>query len=159
MQKFSIAIVERPDIGTAGLKVRTNMAKAHEDCSALWRDAFGPRMDAFPADPAYPGQSFGVSVMLDQENFDYWAVMPLAPGAAVPAGMATFDLPAGAYAECRVASLDELVGAYTYVYGEWASAPGSRPLDFSRPCYELYRPEFLTTGAFSVYCPVMVQRA
>ncbi len=119
MAKFTVTIVEQPTIKAAGMKVRTSMATSHEDCPKLWSDVFGPRMAAFPADPAYPEQSFGVCVMIDENVFDYWAVMPLAPGAAVPEGMEGFDVPGGTYANCSGVTLSVLGDVFTYLYMNW----------------------------------------
>ena len=154
MAQFSIAIENRPEIRCAGLKVRTTMQKASVDCPAIWSDKFGPRMDSFPADPAFPDQSYGASVMLDSDTFDYWALMPLAPGADVPEGMDVFTLPAGPYAEAKLANLSELGDAYTYIYGEWAAGQEKYALSMQGVSYELYTCDFISTGKLAVYCPL-----
>jgi predicted transcriptional regulator YdeE len=154
MAQFPVAVMNRPEIRCAGIKVRTTMQKASIDCPALWQDDFGPRMASFPADPAFSDQSYGACVMLDSDTFDYWALMPLASGADVPEGMDIFTLPAGSYAEAKLANLSELGAAYTYIYGEWAAAQDKYALSMQGACYELYTADFLSIGALSVYCPL-----
>lgn len=155
MAQFPITVVDRPEIRCAGMKVRTTMQKASVDCPAIWQNQFGPLMDSFPADPAYPGQSYGASVMIDSDNFDYWALMPLAPGADIPGGMDVFTLPGGPYAEANLANLAELGDAYTYIYGEWGGAQDKYTLNMQGVGYELYTFDFCSTGKLIVYCPLM----
>ena len=155
MATFTVTVVERPAVRTAGLKVRTSMAKASQDCPAIWQNEFGPRMESFPADPAHPGQSYGASIMLDSENFDYWAVMPIAPGAQVPEGMDILEIPGGLYAECKLLSLKELGDAYTYIYGDWIKEQGKYALNMQAACLELYTWDFMKTGELTIYCPLL----
>ena len=155
MAELTVSIVDRPEIKTAGLKVRTTMAKASQDCPSIWQNDFGPRMEAFPADPAFPNQSYGLSIMLDSETFDYWAVMPLAPGADVPEGMDTITIPGGKYAECHLESLAQLGEAYTYIYGPWAAGQSGYGMNMQGICYELYTDEYMKTGKLSIYCPLL----
>ncbi|MCD8349421.1 MAG: GyrI-like domain-containing protein [Planctomycetaceae bacterium] len=155
MSQFAVTIEECPAIRCAGLKVRTTMQKASTDCPALWQKDFGPRMESFPADPQFPQQSYGASVMLDSDNFDYWALMPLAPGADVPDGMDIFTLPAGPYATAKIAGLNQLGDAFTYVYGEWIASQENYTLNMQGVSYELYTFDFMTTGELSIYCPLL----
>lgn len=151
---FQVEIVERPAILAAGFKTRTSMAKASVDCGALWSDKFGPVMCAFPADPAFPNESYGISTVVDQAAgvFDYWAVMPLKPGSDTPEGMETVELPAGSYAVCPLGSLAEITPAFDYIYQKWAPAQTKYALDMAAPFYELYRDDYMTTGKLSIYC-------
>ncbi|MCC8164763.1 MAG: GyrI-like domain-containing protein [Planctomycetes bacterium] len=154
MAQFTVTIVEKPTIKAAGMKVRTSMAKSHEDCPKLWSDAFGPRMMSFPADPAYPEQSFGISVMVDEDVFDYWAVMPLAPGAAVPEGMEARDVPGGLYACISGVTLAVLGEVYSYIYMKWPGEQSEYTLDYSRPGLEAYHHDFCQTQLLDILCPV-----
>ena len=155
MSKFTVNIVNRTAISTAGVKVRTNMKNASTDCPKLWQEQFGPRMCSFPANPDFPDESYGVSVMIDCDNFDYWALMPIAKDAAVPEGMDSFTIPGGLYAECPVASLAELGEAFTYVYGEWIALQDKYTLNMQGASLELYRSDFIKTGRLVVYCPLL----
>lgn len=154
MPDFPMKLVDQPEIRCAGMKVRTTMANAGKDCPALWNDRFGPRMEEFAHDPAHPDECYGVSVMIDDERFDYWALDSLAPGADVPQGMEEYVIPEGRYAECSVPSLESLGECYQYVYGTWL--PENRDLDFdsSRPCYELYGKDYKALGVFFLFVPV-----
>lgn len=153
MSKFDIAIVNRPVTDCAGIMVKTSMEKASVDCPALW-ESFGPRMCEVSANPEFPDQSFGASVMTSESGFDYWALMPLAPGAAVPEGMKTFTLPAGDYAECRLGSLKEMGDAYKYIYTEWPSSQEKYGLDMGGVSYEGYTSDYMKTGELVIYCPL-----
>ena len=157
MADIAIKVVECPLIRTAGMKIRTTMANALKDCPELWEKRFGPRMAEFPSHPARQGESYGASVVIEEDVFDYWAVMPLADGAAAPEGMKELSLPAGLYAVCDVPSLDELMGCYGAIYQKWLPGNAKYAMDLSRPCYELYGPEYLSTGKFLLYCPVAVK--
>ena len=155
MQQFSVAIVTRPTIKTAGLAVRTTMQLAAVDCPHLWEKEFGPRMMDFPVNPELPGQSYGVSVMVDEVTFDYWAVMPIAPGATVPEDMDVLTLAGGLYAECHINSLEQLKDAYAYIYMDWPTTQARYALDMTGASYELYTADWLTSGKLTVYCPLL----
>lgn len=155
MSKFTVTVVERPTVKTAGVKVRTTMNKAMRDCPALWEKEFGPRMDSFPVDPKFAGQSFGVSIMVDNEAFDYWAVMPIDPAAPLPEGMDYLQIPGGLYAECHLASLAELGDAYTHLYMEWGPGQEKYAVNMQGAGYELYTCDYLTSGKLSLYCPLV----
>lgn len=152
---FTLTVVERTAVKTAGLKVRTDMRKAKEDCPKLWDTDFGPRMMSFPVDPARPGESYSVSIMIDSDAFDYWAVMPITPSAEVPDGMDILDIPGGLYAECPVASLAESGDAYTYVYMEWAATQEKYALNMQGASLELYTPDFMKDGRLTILCPLV----
>lgn len=154
MPQFDITIVSRPAIICAGDKVVTTMKNASIACPALW-EKFGPRMCSAPANPEFPDESYGASVMLNENDFEYWAVMPLAPGAEVPQGMEKITLPAGEYAHCSLPSLKELGDAYTYIYGDWAKTRKDYGLDMQGVSYELYRSDFMKTGKLAIYCPLV----
>ncbi|MCD7895288.1 MAG: GyrI-like domain-containing protein [Planctomycetaceae bacterium] len=154
MSQFTVTIIDQPTIKAAGIKVQTSMAKAFEDCPKLWSEVFGPRMASFPADPAYPGQSFGVSVMITENDFDYWVVMPLAPGAAVPEGIEEFTVPGGLNACCAGVTLSVLSDVYSYIYMKWPGEQSDYVLDFSRPGIEAYRSDFCQTQLLDVLSPV-----
>ena len=148
--EFKINVVEREAYHTAGLKVRTTMAQAAIDCPKLWMDDFGPRM---PEIQGFPTFSFGSSIMVDEEHFDYWATMPLPPGVPVPQGMEVLDLPAGLYAECEVPSLNELAAAYMYMFQSGQDSDYECAA-FNAASYELYPADHMQTGRLSLYLPI-----
>lgn len=153
MEKYSAGIVTMPDIRCAGLKVRTGMADSSKDCPALW-EKFEPRMGEIQPHPEHSGESYGVSVIIDESAFVYWAAMALAEGAPVPAEMEEFTLPCGLYVRFDVPSLDALHCCYEFAYGKWPAENKEHHLDFSRPCYELYNREYITKGNFWLLCPI-----
>lgn len=154
MSVFTITVVDRPEIPCVGIKVATDMTKAKTDCPALW-EAFGPRMSLIPTNPAFVDESFGASIMLDESNFDYWAVKPVAAAVDLPEGMAAFTLPAGKYAECVLNSLRELDEAYGYIYSEWPASQQEYVLDMKGVGLERYTSEFMDSGKLTIYCPLL----
>lgn len=155
MPEFNISIVERPSIRCAGVKVRTDMAKASQDCPALWTDVFGPRMKDVPANPEFPDESYGASIMVDSEVFDYWAVMPLASGAAAPEGMDILEIPGGLYAECKLKSLEELGDAYNHIYLAWVAGQDKYSVNMQAAALEKYTSDYMKNGSLTIYCPLV----
>ncbi len=156
MSDFPMQEVDQPAIRCAGLKVRTTMAKAGQDCYDLWDNLFGPRMneDGFVHDPNHPDESYGVSIMIDEEAFDYWALDSLSAGATVPAGMEEYTIPGGKYAKFAVSSIKAMGECYQYVYAEWLSENRDLELDMQRPCYELYGKAYLENGSLFILFPI-----
>lgn len=155
MSEFAVKIVTRAEVKVAGFKVRTTMAKASQDCPKLWESVFMPYMASFPVNPEYVNQSFGVSVMLDEDTFDYWAVMAIADGADVPEGMDILTLPGGPYAECRLPSLGELGEAYMYIYTNWITQQEKYAMNMQGCSIELYTDKYPETGELTIYCPLL----
>ncbi len=152
MSEYKVTVVEYPAKRLVGMKVRTSMHKAQQDCPALWQ-TFGPRIgELSPADCGYPG-SYGVSVMLNAEDFDYWATVEM-PSAAVPAGMDCIDIPAGQYATCTVPNLEKLGDAYMYLYGEWPKSQTGCTFNGQAPCFELYPPNWQCQDSFEIFMPL-----
>lgn len=151
---FEFVLTERPACTAAGVKVATTMQNANVDCMKLWSDDFGPKMSSFPADPAFNGECYGISSDQNMEKgtFTYWAAMPLAPGAAVPAGMETIELPAGMYVACHHLALADIGPAYTEMYEQWLPSQSAYDLDLASPGLELYTHEFEQSGKLSIFC-------
>ena len=155
MANFTVTIVERPAIKTAGLKVRTTMDKTGVDCPKLWSDDFAPRMGTFPCDASRPGESYGLCIMVDNDTIDYWAVMPIAAGAAVPEGMDSITIPGGTYAECRIDSLAQMGEAYTHLYSVWPASQEKYAVNMQGMCLELYSEEYMKNGSLTLYIPLV----
>lgn len=155
MTKYTVTMTERGGIMAAGYMVRTDMRNAATDCPALWNAKFGPQMAAFPADPSHLNESYGISTNTDFKTgaFDYWAAMPLAPGATTPPGMKTIEIPAGIYGVCALPGLEDIGPAYEFLEKEWL--PSQKEYDFDTAngmFYELYGPDYLTEGKLAIYC-------
>jgi len=108
------------------------------------------------------GQSYGISWMVEEKNgnsgqctFDYWAALPVGESAPIPSGMRECYLPEGMYAECPVPSLQELPGAYIYVYTHWLPQQEGYTLDIRGACYELYPEDYMQTGKILLYIPIL----
>lgn len=151
MSKFEVTIVEYPAKRLTGTKVSTTMQKAMQDCPALWH-TFGPRIgELLTADSDCQG-AYGISVMLNAEDFDYWAAVETS--AAVPADMAQIDIPAGPYASCTVPSIDKLGDAYMYIYGEWPKSQTAYACNEQALSFELYPTEWQPSDPFKIYMPL-----
>ncbi len=153
MSDFKVTVVDHPAKRLIGMKVRTSMRKAQEDCPALWQ-AFGPRISEFlPAGGDCKG-SYGLSVMITAEDFHYWAAVEAGPVTEVPPGMEAIDIPAGQYATCAVPGLDKLTGAYMFIYGTWLNGQSGYALNEQAPCFEQYPPDWQLTDGFALFMPV-----
>ena len=148
---LEIAVVSFPAKHLLGVKVRTSMQSSATDCPALWQ-AFSPRI----AEMFMMGNAtFGVSVMVNENDFDYWAAVESSSNTAVPDGMETTEIPAGLYAQCNVPSLEQLGEAFMYVYSQWIREQSEYTLDMHAPCFELYPPNWQPSDAVAIYVPVL----
>jgi len=145
--ELKVELEERPPLTLVGIKTRTNMESALTDCPRHWEE-FMPRMSELAAGPA---GSYGVSFMVNETEFDYWAALPLKPGAPVPPGLAGLDVPGGLYASCRLLSLENMSQAYERLYSQ--PLPGYEAR-LDAPCYEFYPPDFQGSGPLTIYVPV-----
>ena len=147
MSDFNVTIVEYPAKRLTGIKVRSNMAKAQEDCPALWQ-SFCPKMP-----DTFGKECYGISVMLNKQDFDYWAAAE-APEGACPAGLEPMGLPAGNYARCVVPNLENIGAGYMYMYQTWLAAQGDWKLNEQAPCFELYPADWNPAMPFELFMPV-----
>lgn len=148
--EIKIELEERPPCRLAGRRVRTNLAAAGADCPRLW-ETFTPRMAEMAS---WPGESYGVSVMVDENEFDYWAALPLRPGDSLPPGLEVLDLPGGLFARRRLSDLGELPRAYEDFYGR--PLPGCEPR-CDAASFELYPADHAQSGLFSLHVPVRLK--
>ena len=148
---FVSEVVQMAAQQVVGVKIKTTMETAVVDCSRLWQDEFGPRMAEISTGEA----SFGASIMIDAQSFEYWAALPYTKG-SVPEGMNVLDIPEGFYAKVSLKSLDELMGAYQHMFQTWSENP-EYTIRFDAPSYELYPPDHLETGHLSLYMPLRRQ--
>ena len=154
-KSFEVKVSPVPAARVMGIKIRTNMTTAMVDCPKLWHEAFAPRMQEVQG---FNGTAYGVSEVVDCQAgiFDYWAAVPAAPNAPIPAGMEALDLPDGLYAQCRVESLADIGAAYDFIYSTWPSSQTEFTLDYTTRCYEFYPADSMETGVFYIY--VMVNK-
>lgn len=152
-ERYQIDVITREAFTIVGVSVQTNMNDSAQDCPRLWSETFGPRMEEIPS---FAGPAFGVSVIHDEDRFDYWAGLLHLPGRPVPEGMATLDLAGGLYACCHLDGLPGLAMAYRYFCHVWE--PGSDyEFVLDAPCYELYPANHMQTGRLSLYMPVRLR--
>ncbi len=148
-EEFMAAKVEYPQKHLIGLKIRSSMQHASQDCPALWRK-FGPRMGELPQGEG----SYGVSVMFGPEEFEYLAAVEAGPALPVPAGMERFTLPAGPYAKCQVPSLGKVHAAYSYLYDELPKKQSGFVPNLQAPCFEWYPANWSENVGFELYVPL-----
>lgn len=153
MTKFDVTVVDYPAKRLIGLKVQTTMSKAAEDCPAIWQ-TFGPKMGELCAAGNTQTGSFGVCVMLNAEDFDYWAAVEAGTSTAVPQGMGSIELPAGLYARALVPNLEQLGDAYMYLYTQWNKDQTDYICDETVPCFEWYPPNWQCSGSFEIFTAV-----
>ena len=147
MEELEVTVVDIAAKRLAGMKTRTTMARAKQDCSALWQ-TFCPRVPEL-----FSRESYGISAMLDAETFDYWAAGD--PGnAPMPPDTERVDIPAGAYARCRVPSLERIGQAYMHIYQTWLHGQKAWALNEQAPCFELYAANWTPDMPIDLYVPV-----
>ena len=147
MKNFYVSVVEFPAKKLAGIKVRTSLSQAQRDCPALWQ-GFCRNM---PAD--HRKAAYGISVMLNAEDFDYWAAFEADDG-GMPAGLEPVNIPAGAYACCQVPNLESIGAGYMFLYQTWLAKEPAWKLNEQAPCFELYPVDWTPATPFELYMPV-----
>lgn len=147
---FMVSITEFPALSLVGMKVATSMSKARTDCSALWQ-RFGPRMAELGP---IAGESYGVSMMLNEQDFEYWAVVPAAASVVPPAGMERLEIPAASYAKCLAPNLEKMTQAFMYLYTEWPKSQTLYAPNEQAPSLERYQPHWKMDDGVEVYMPI-----
>jgi AraC family transcriptional regulator len=144
VSEFNVTIVEYPAKRLTGIKVRSNMAKAQEDCPALWQ--------RFCTDYAQvmPTASYGVTVMANAEDFDYWAAVEDKDG-RLPDDLKHVDIPAGKYAVCSVPSLASIGEAYMFIFQNWFASQQTYAYDEQSLSFELYPSHWSVENPFEIY--------
>ena len=144
MSDFNVTIVEYPAKRLTGIKVRSNMAKAQEDCPALWQRFSSSYAQVMPA------AAYGVTVMVNAEDFDYWAAVEDKDGRQ-PADMEHVDIPAGKYAVCSVPNLASIGEAYMFIFQKWLASQQAHAYNEQSPSFELYPPHWSPENPFEIY--------
>lgn len=153
MDQYAVTVVEYPAKRLVGVKVVTTMQRAKTDCPALWQ-TFCPRASELFKSAGECKGFFGVSVMINTEEFEYWAATEIESSADIPAGMARIDIPAGQYAKCAVPSLEKLGDVYMHLYSDWLKEHPAYAYDERHPCFELYPPNWQVNDSFDVFMAV-----
>ncbi len=155
---YNISIVEFPAKKLVGMKVRTNMQNASTDCSAIWQ-TFGPRSVEISGGACVGKECYGVSVMVNENDFDYWAASEVLTDGDLPDGMEVINIPAGLYAKCSVAGLAKLSEAYSYLYCQWPNEQSEYALNMQGASFEIYPPGMGSDadGVFEICAAVLKQ--
>ena len=147
MSVFAVSVVDFPAKQLVGIKVRTSLAQAQRDCPALWQ-GFCRHV---PAD--YGKAAYGISVMLNAQDLDYWAAFESTSG-QTPAELAPVEIPAGAYARCLVPNLESIGAGYMFLYQTWLAGQSEWKLNERAACFELYPADWTPAAPFELYMPV-----
>lgn len=147
MNKFEASVVDLSAKQLVGIKVRTSLAMAKQDCPALWQK-FCPQLPDI-----FMKESYGISIMLNAHDFDYWAAAETSEGVC-PAGLEPVGIPAGPYARCLVPNLESIGDGYMFLYQTWLAAQTEWKLNEQAPCFELYPADWNPSMPFEVYMPV-----
>ncbi|MDR0499037.1 MAG: GyrI-like domain-containing protein [Holophagales bacterium] len=148
--KFETSIVEFPTKKLVGMKVRTSMEKAGADGGALWQ-AFTPRMSEVCKEPK---GMFGVSVMVSESEFDYWAALEMTPEEPLPEGMGEVTILKGAYVRCTVPSIEKMGDAYMYLYTEWSGGQTKYVINQEASAFEHMPGDWQMGKPFDIYVPI-----
>lgn len=154
---YDFSIVELKEIQVAGMMNTSDMSNAHKDCPALWH-AFGPRIEselAQNADIPPSSKGFGISSMIDENRFEYWAVVPVNSIEKLPEGMKTFTIPAGTYVTCHVPNLEHLGPVYETIYGEWPQSQNDYQIDMQGISIESYSMNWQPSDQLDLYVSII----
>ena len=151
MSDYNVSVSEFSAKKLVGLKVSTSMQNAQTDCPAIWQK-FGLR---FGEVGGVNQKSYGVSIMLNESDFDYYAAVELAPDCIVPNDMVIIEIPGGKYAHCTIASLSKLGEGYTFLYGNWPKTQTEYTPNVVAPCFEIYPPNCQLDSPFEINMPVL----
>lgn len=156
--KFTYTVKEFSEKQLAGISVQTDMSKAMQDCPTLWQ-TFGQRLTSLAQQGItmpVPG-GYGVSVMLDENRFTYWAAVECGAADALSKELQAFVLPGGAYVHCKINSLAEMGDAYHEMYMTWPQLQSQYEIDMTRPCFEFYDINWEVDGSLELYAPVKLR--
>ena len=155
-----VQIVELPARTLVGPSVRTSMARASVDCTAIWQRLIPWMMQVHGVSSGFACPSFGVSTDADLSTgqFTYRATIEVCPAfqepATWPQDFTSLTLAAGPYAGTRVSSLERLGEAYTHLYGPWVQQQPHHTIDMRGACFEYYDENYLNNGSFNVFVPL-----
>lgn len=152
MNDYKVKVVEFPEKRLVGMKVSTTMSKAEVDCPAIWH-TFGPRIVEIVSGNC-PG-SYGLSIMLNEQDFDYWAAVESDFADPLPGGMARIKIPAGLYAKAEVPNLESLGPAYMYLYDKWLKDQSEYTADYKAAGFEFYPPNWQPAEALEIFMPLI----
>lgn len=149
---YDFSVVQVQGKTLAGVKVKTNMERAAQDCPAIWH-AFGSRIHT-ELSGIVAGDSYGVSQSENPNDFTYWASIEVNPAAVLPSDLETLSIPEGLYVRCAVPGLAQIGDAYTALYMEWPKTQTQYVLDMEGICFEQYPAQMSGDGPFEIYAAV-----
>lgn len=114
---IEVTMVDRPFLAVADLKIRTNMARAVQDCSSFWTETFRSVLEKLASGPV---ETYGISQSVNpaKGEFDYWAALPWDLGQVTPEGLRSLDIPGGTCACLKVTDPKLVTGTFNYLYRE-----------------------------------------
>lgn len=151
MSDCKATVVDYPAKRLIGMNVLTSMRKASVDCPALWQ-SFGQRVSEFLVGGCKG--SYGLSIMINAEDFYYWTAIDAYLLKTVPEGMKRIDIPDGQYAVCPAPNLEKVAETYMFLYETWLKGQSEYVLNEQVPCFEQYPPNWQPSDAFEIFMPV-----
>ena len=154
---FSYRIENFPQTKLIGARIRTTMAQAGTDCPALWL-SFGPRLCGDLSKFAVGAKAtYGVSRMIDEETFDYWALIEtqIEDLSSLPDNIESFTIEEGLFVRAEVDNLEQLGAAFNALYSQWPQTQTEYTLNMHGICFEYYPIPWQPTDAFAIYAPVI----
>lgn len=151
------SVVHLPKIDLVGIHIQTDMKNAEKDCPALWQE-FAPRICGELSNCASlssNGISYGISKMVDEFRFMYWATIGVDAVDSLPEGMESTAISEGFYVKCAVPSLEKLGEVINAMYSEWPQTQDEYALDMQGICFELYPENWQFSDALEVYASVV----
>ena len=154
---YQFSVVELPEKQIAGIYVQTNMKNAATDCPTLWQ-SFGPRICgelSSCSSLSKSGDTYGVSVMTDENNFTYWAAVGVDAIHSLPEDMKTMTITQGLYVKCTIPGLEQMGEAFMAMYTQWPQSQNEYVLDMGGACFELYPKNWQLTDSLEIYAKVI----
>lgn len=145
-------IVEQSGFTVVGMHYHGQ--NANNEIPQMWQD-FGPRIPEIKH-VVEPNVAYGISDNMDADTgeFDYVAGFKVSRAEDVPAGLVSWEVPAGPYAVFTT-TLPKLGETFQHAYRTWMPEAGYRPT--GDPDFEVYDESFnpaVPNSEFEAYVPI-----
>jgi predicted transcriptional regulator YdeE len=147
-------IVALPALHLAGCRYAG--MNEHGEVPQMWENQFFPHVAEVAPDPQH-WISYGVARELEgvppDQGFEYLAALEVPPGASLPEGWVTWDIPALTYAVVPAEDVPGIAPASDFFYHKWL--PASTDYEMDAPLMiEIYKEDFSETQIIFLHFPV-----